>query len=454
MSSIVGAITGGGGQGVNFQAKSADIQNPATVDQATQQYNNAQNALSQQQQFVQALQAQNGLGNQTSVFNQLQGVANGAGPNPAQAQLAQATGQTVANQAALMAGQRGAGANAGLIARQAALQGANTQQQAAGQAATLQAQQSLNALNQLGGIANTQVNQQANALQGYNSAVQGEQNQILGAIQGQNQANVANISSQNAANEGIADTVSKGQMNFVGNLTGAIGSGAQTLAGKPPAAGAAEGGEIKAYAGGGKIGQSGTKAGAWFNSNMMASPDYQSSIGSGMRQFGAGAGSLLKNAFSSAAASPASQTLSPMDVNGLETAKQSGASPMDLNGTATAIAPGQTAYAVGGKVPKMELGGTVPALFSPGEKYLDPNTAKKVAEGKASPMKDGKTVPGKPVVGGAKNSYSNDIVKANPKPGGIVIPRSVTQSKDAEEKAVAFVRDVFARKGALPRKGR
>lgn len=102
------------------------------------------------QNLSSALAAQQALSTQQQgTLSQYQNIANGTGPNPAQAALNQSTGQNVANQAALMAGQRGAGSNVGLIARQAAQQGAATQQQAVGQGATLQAQQQLNALSGL-----------------------------------------------------------------------------------------------------------------------------------------------------------------------------------------------------------------------------------------------------------------------------------------------------------------
>lgn len=94
---------------------------------------------------------QNVLGQQQGLANQYQGLANGTGPNPAQAALNQSTGQNIAAQAALMAGQRGAGANVGLMARQAAQQGAATQQQAVGQSATLQAQQQIAGMQALAG---------------------------------------------------------------------------------------------------------------------------------------------------------------------------------------------------------------------------------------------------------------------------------------------------------------
>ena len=161
-SGLLGNNNGANGTGFSTP-QGANITNPTNPGQINNAYSGNQTALAQQQALLQALQAQGGLGNQSQVYNQLQGVVNGTGPNPAQAQLAQATGTNVANQAALMAGQRGAGSNVGLIARQAGQQGAATQQNAVGQAATLQANQSLNALNSAGSIANTQVANQIGA---------------------------------------------------------------------------------------------------------------------------------------------------------------------------------------------------------------------------------------------------------------------------------------------------
>ena len=168
--------------------------------------NQAQNTVDQQQAFANALAAQNGIQNQASVFNQLQGVANGTGPNPAQAALAQSTGQNVANQAALMAGQRNASQNAGLIAREAGQQGAATQQQAAGQAATMQANQSLGALGQLSGIAGNQVNQQAGALGQLSNDAQNQQNNLSGQINSQNNTNMQ----QYQSNIGLTGSLATG----------------------------------------------------------------------------------------------------------------------------------------------------------------------------------------------------------------------------------------------------
>jgi len=63
-----------------------------------------------------------------------------------------------------------------------------------------------------------------------------------------------------------------------------------------------------------------------------------------------------------------------------------------------------------------------------------------------SKLKKGGHVPGKPTVGGAKNDYANDTVKALLSPGEIVIPRSVTQSADPVNGAARFVQTVIARR--------
>lgn len=291
--------------------------NPINQGQVNSSLSGSQNALTQQQSLLNALQAQNGLGNQASVYNQLQGVANGTGPNPAQAMLNQSTGQNVANQAALMAGQRGASANPALIARQAAQQGANTQQQAVGQGATMQANQSLNALGQLGGLANQQAQQQIEGTGAVTSANQAQQQQLLGAQQGYNN-NLAGMQNGQTSNQG--DFISQG-MKGLSSLAALL----------------AEGGQV-----------------------------------SSMPQVQEGPKSMF----------------------------------------------GQSLYA-----PMMAQGGDV---------------------GK---MEGGGRVPGKPAVGGAVNSYSNDIVDAKLSPGEIVLPRSVTMSKDPVSASAKFVAATLAKKG-------
>lgn len=357
---------------------------PTTGAQAQQAAQQANAGIQGQQDFVNALQGQNGIANQSSVYNQFQDVANGKGPNPAQAMLAQQTGQNIASQAALMAGQRGSGANAGLIARQAGQQGGNLQQQAVGQGATLQAQQSLGALGQLSGIAGQQVGQEQNALTAYNQAAQGNQGQLLNSLQGQNSVISGQQNAQTAANAGIAGINAGAQNSATAGLASGLGSGlaAALVPGK-------------------------------------ASAPSNSAVGAGGSGFGDN-----NQAF-------------------LNYAKAEG-------GLVKAMAEGGPVSALGQHFHKIKMakGGKVPAMVSPGEKIIDKKDVKAVAEGKKSPM-SAKTVPGKAKVAGAKNSYANDTVPKNLNEGDIVLPRSVTQSKDPAKEAHKFVTEIMRKKGSL-----
>lgn len=461
---MLGLSGGAGGTGFG-SPESAQIDKPATVAQANEQYKNAQDAMLQQQQFLQAVQAQNGLGNQTQVFNQLQGVTNGTGPNPAQAQLANATGANVANQTAMMAGQRGSNANVGLIARQAAMQGANTQQQAAGQSAAMQAQQSLNALNSMGSMANTQAAQQAQATQANTSAAQGEQSNILNSINGQNTAGVNMQGNINSANTSMANTRMGQQGQLMGNIMGGVGS----------VLGLAEGGVIP---GSGEYAPIDPNAPDVFDPKnqpmqpmaiqpaavapittpaaSMPSKGPKSSIGkflhsfapstdgskapTGMNQagdvLGKAIGTGLKGIFGSAKPkdddySQSGFTPEQMDESrSRRDAYQAGGLPLEDVPTQPQATNYQADFAAA-------YGGRVPALVSPGEQYLPPKDVKKVVKEGKDPLSVGERIPGKPQFPG--NDYRNDTVKKELKSGGLVIPNEVMQSANPHISAMKFV---------------
>lgn len=486
----VGGMLGlaGGANGSGFSAPAApDLQNPTTDQQAQDAYTANQQALAQQQSFMTALQGQNGIQNQNQVYNQLQGVANGTGPNPAAAQLAQATGANVANQAALMAGQRGSSQNAGMIARQAAQVGANTQQQSAGQAASLQAQQSLNAISAQGNIAGQQVSNLQNATAQNTQAQQTEQQNLLNAISGQNAAKVGAATSVNATNASLIGQTMGNQANLIGNLTG--GGGA--------AAAMAQGGEVprKMYANSPdlisadynnhdnafpqlqqpQVGQSAMNA----NAGMAAPQAIQLPMPAGViqptaQQPGAaaqGPTSRVANHFqgrpppqaTGAAAigqnlgkaiswgyhqltdktpDPVAQGPSKAEVNMqndlLQHDSYTGKSlPAQAGDNTDATPDGQAMAARGGKVP---------ALVSPGERYLPPQAVAQVMKGK-DPMKAGEHIGGTPKVAGAKNSYANDTVPKTLEEGGVVLPRSVTKSKAPSEAGRRFVEAIAKKHG-------
>lgn len=363
-------------------------------------YTGVQQNLNNQQQLLNALQIQNGLANQTSVYGGLQQIAAGQGPNPAQNMLNQATGQNVANQAALMAGQRGANQNAGLIARQAAQQGASAQQQAAGQAATMQSQQELNALGQMGGMANTMA---ANQIGQTNANVQsqlGEQQNLFNANAGMNQVNAGLIGATAQQQAAIGG----GGMQGLGSMMSALAEGGEVT--DPQA-------DSSAYKGQSRFGAflSGMGNGVASGDGSQGS---QNPLTAGMGALGKGIGTYIHN-----------QNKKNDNTDNDVTGDDIGDEPPVDNG--------------------MAKGGKVPALLSPGEKYLPPKEAKAAAEGKIDPIKAGKTVPGKPKVKGAVNSYKNDTVKATLEEGGIVIPRSVTQGANPHWEAMKFVRAHMAK---------
>ena len=231
----IGAI--GGLLGGIFGGSSPQLPNitdPVTGAQITNAQGQVVATQQQLQAFSDTLNGVNGVQNQQSVLGQFQAVASGQGPNPALAALAQQTGINVSNQAALMAGQRGASANVGLIARQAAQQGAATQQQAVGQAATTQAQQSLGALGQEATIAGQQVAETQGALTASGQQALGNAGQLLGAQTNFNQQIAGGQANVNTTQAGLAGT----EANTILTGAGAVakGLGGSTTAANTPAA--------------------------------------------------------------------------------------------------------------------------------------------------------------------------------------------------------------------------
>jgi len=364
-------------------------------------------------------------GQQQGTADQLQGIVQGTGPNPAMAALNQRTGENVANQAALMAGQRGAGANVGMMARQAAQQGGNLQQQAVGQGATMQAQQSLNALGQIGGqqsamgatqtalgnLGTTQVGAGQTALGALASQANTQTSDEIAATQGNVTGNVANAGQQlgsannsinagvaaqgsvNAANSALAVQGLKNKGDLAGGAMNGVGAGITTLAKAAPAvaplaAAAAEAAPAAAeaaplaaaaLAGGGEVdAQLPTAA---------AAPD------NGMSSWGA----FMKN-LSYAPSSP-------------DSALKQGASK-GTQGLMTALSV--AAMAQGGLAAQ---GGGVSA---------------------GSPAQAA-TIQG--------NSYTNDKIPAVLSEGEVVIPRSIMMGKDPVRGAADFVAKILAKKG-------
>lgn len=462
-----------------FQATAAPIQQGTNADQLNQGYTDAIGGLGAQNQFMNQLAGQNGIQNQTDVYNQMQNIAQGRGPNPAQAMLNQATGANVSNQAALMAGQRGSAANAGLIARQAAQTGAGIQQNSAGQGATMQANQSLDAQNQLAGIAQNQVNQQGQAITGYNTAAQNEQNTLQNANTSYNNAQVGMQSNLNNVN----GQISQGNQSAKNGMLGGIMNGGSSM--------------LSSFmAKGGEVGSANVGTGSYISSNSSSGPSIGSmgtspdmgvalkdaintpkkkkspsedtvvtATGTGNGGVGAGSARISSAIFADGGevsdnvgtANVGSGNYIPSSSGPAPSIGSMAAPPSDGGGGGGAgigSLLGLLALAAhGGEVPHHERlhnyfsdGGKVPAMVSPGEVYLSPEKVRQVVEEGKNPMKIGQHFKGKAKK--KNDSYANDTVPMTLEEGGVVIPRHITTHKMSAEKAELFVHRAIARKKA------
>jgi hypothetical protein len=124
------------------------------------------------------------------------------------------------------------------------MQGGANQQNAAGQAATMQAQQSLNALSAAGNMATTQAGQQIGATSGYSQAAQNEQANLLNSIAGVNSANVGMQSNINNVNGQLANTQLQGQQAMLGGMMNSMGGMGGMLSGITSVFGGAHGGKV------------------------------------------------------------------------------------------------------------------------------------------------------------------------------------------------------------------
>ncbi len=446
MQPLIGGNTGGhfataggfGGTGLPAPMK-ADVQQGTSLEDVAAAQQGAQNSLASQQTLLNALKNQRGLQQQNAVAQQQQGLANqlaaangvgtqnqaisglqntadmyrniasGQGPNPAQAALNQATGQNVANQSAMMAGQRGAGSNIGLMARQAAQQGANTQQQAVGQGATLQAQQQMNALSGLaaaqqavGGLGSTQVGQQ----QGQQGAMANQANQVANQQISQSnanaQANMANQQAQQQALSGINNANITNQGNLMSTRAGLqqayIGSqqkGLEKLADSMGGGGNMMGGAMMAE--GGNVF---AEANPYINHSAIDESMPQSSFGK----------------FMNAPMQQSSPSNGGNDYTKLWSGKSNQTNSQSMAGSDASQMPSNEAVAYKGGL--AGAGGNVNAK-NPSEKAVAPG-----------------------------DDYANDKISAKLSQGEIVLPRSVTMSDDPVGNAAKFVAEELKKRKA------
>ena len=387
-----GAINGALGTNNTFQAAAAPLQAGTTAGQLNTAYGGVQGALGNQAAVEGALTpgATAAAQEQAGLAGAYENLANGKGPNPALAQLGQTTSQNIANTTAEMAGQRGASSNPGLIAREAAQQGAATQQEAAQGAATLEAEQQIAGLQGLGTVAGQQAGEATAATTAGTQGQVGEQSVLQQANTNLNTANVAQQGNINDVNAGVAAGNQAQNASLLGSLETA---GSAAL----PYVGAAA----------------------------------SSIFGPG--ESGYGSDSFTDQYGNPAATSGANFSGPPVPENGLPQAKGGLITPAKIS-----HAQHFHNYFKGGMAKK------VPAMVSADEVYLSPDKVQKVLAG-ADPMKIGQKFGGKAKVKG--DSRKNDTIRATLEEGGVVIPRHITTHKMSSEKAAAFVRHAMASKG-------
>lgn len=184
---------------------------------------------------------------QQDLANLLAQEARGEGPSVAQQQLAQSTGNAIEANRALMAGQRGAGTNVGLIAKAAGHQAGDQLRGANSDAAMLRAQEMLAARRAL-------AQQQQMMAQGAGS--------MFGTAGGlQNAQNIGNIENYRMM-QGINSGIAQGNVNTINDLSGGLFKGAASaIAGIPLSKGGGGGAGANPGSGAG-LGEPG--GGAWF----------------------------------------------------------------------------------------------------------------------------------------------------------------------------------------------
>lgn len=368
--------------------------------------------LAQQQALANQLQgtasSQTGAQNQSDILaqqqalaSQLQNQANGQGPNPAQQQYQQNINAGTQAAAGTIASQKGI--SPALMAEMIARQQGSANQNAAGTAATLQAQQQIaaqQALQQqqagMQGVAANQVGQQQTAAQQL-AAQQGQlqnvaANQIgsqQNAIAGLNQITQGNQAQALNANQAYAQNQVNMQSNINSSNAGVSAAGAQ-------AAGNVAGGGLNAI--GGYLGKS-SAAGAGATSS-------------------AGAGTTMADS------SSAGEMLA---------AKGGMILPDHLMHISDIYHGPMKKEAEGGEI-----------SYSKKESTDIKLPEKKMAQGGYSSYQSSSLVPGKSKID--HDSYSNDTVKALLSPGEVVLDLNVMNSKNPPEEAKNFVKALLDQK--------
>lgn len=454
---------------------------PVNTYQATGNYQPAISAA-QSQATGGAGPAQDTIRRQSALSDQLEAASRGEGPNPALEQLRQTTQANARAASGTAASARGI--NPAIAARMGVDAAAGANQQAAGQAATMSAQQQIAARQALGAnlsaTAGTQLGQQATGIQALGTAG--------GLQQGQQQIN-AQVAGQNAALDLGAQQLQAGIESGNAQANAGIVGGLLNGAGAAAGAGALSDERVKKDVHRSETREAvpgvpqatfrykGEPEGAPKHVGVIAQdlekkhPELVGRTADGLRTVPARPPFAYAQGGDVQDGAPPPPLYSYLDklhaAQGL--ADGGGVAPAKPSAAATAGA-GLSAFGKSMSKPEhdgfhditaMHLSGMyanggsihsaqpVDALLSPGERVIPAAVAHSPsAPARAAHMvEDGEAaeVPGRAKVAG--DSPKNDTVHARLEPGSIVIPRSVVNRKDAPRATASFVASVLKRSG-------
>ena len=353
---------------------------------------------------------------QGNLAQQLQGQANGQGPNIANLQLQQATNQNNQQAAGAIASQRGM--NPALAARQIQQQTASNNQTAAGQSGVLRAQQQLAAQQ---GLANVYGQQAGEAANNYGTLTQAQE-----AANSQNAQVAQNNTNANAA---IAGGIVNSGSNLISSILYDGGEVEATPEKHLERLLISIGSKVKPMhfdQGGGPEYSLGANTSLTqddpFAAAVVAAPD---SLFAGVPS-GATTGSVSAGNPGSGSTGMAG-SLGSTSTNNMDSSLAGGSAST----IAGSFGQGKSKSGGGGGglsslAALLAQGGKVPAMISPGERYIPPSKVNAVASGKEKASEVGKKVPGRAKVAG--NNPVNDTVPAALSPGGVIIKRTEAQN--------------------------
>lgn len=410
MGAIGGLVgLGGGAAGTSFSAPgAAQLMGTTNEQQLGNAYGQTQSSLAAQQQLLSAIQSQNGLGRQADIYNQLQGVAQGTGPNPAQAQYNQNLQNLAQQQAGAISSIKGI--SPAQQAYMIAQQGGSAMQNNAAAAAANQANQQLGAIGAAGQMASQMAGNQIGQTNANAQAQMAEQGNLFGAAGAANQAAAGMQNSINTANAGMAQTQMQGQQGLIGGVLNGVGSLF------------AKGGDVEPS----MMAEGGVSA-------IQPSQGPQSKFGKFLKGFGGGMKQPVNAAGSNAAPMTGPGALQAGMSNLIQGIFSKGNSDQQQDNSTQDFANGPVQSApidvTGGNVESENLakGGMIRDFRSGGNVSAVNHKEKAVVKG---------------------NSYANDKIPAVLSEGEVVIPRSVMQGQNPADGAARFVQAVLAKRKA------